>query len=53
MRKEEWIVILEVAIEVLKELLSGLSDSLTVHTGFRPEKQLKKKKYLTIEFGWH
>lgn len=25
--KEEWIVILEVAIEVLKELLSGLSDS--------------------------
>lgn len=26
---------------------------LIVHTGFRPEKQLKKKKYLTIEFGWH
>lgn len=50
MRKEEWIVILEVAIEVLKELLSGLSDS----TYWIPAgKQLKKKKYLTIEFGWH
>lgn len=43
-------MILEVAIEVLKELLSGLSDS----TYWIPAgKQLKKKKYLTIEFGWH